>query len=193
MTLIDQFSNVLYMYFITVTVSHFLIFYFTVINEETYVYTGYLWHKMHKLFVNRDFYCAKNLERTQQKIVYREWTQHTYTYIVCMTKLPWIISNSFTCKQLDWAKPVVNWYSITLGGHTEGWKVAVIHKQTILMSSENKDVVIASITHSRIKRWQKLWVTCESCKLHPKVWNTSHLQLFTKSTLLLLQDTFKDN
>lgn len=120
--------------------------------------------------------------------------EHNIHHIVCMTKLPWIISNSYTCKQLDWAKPVVNWYSITLGGHTEGWKVAVIHKQTILMSSENKDVVIASITHSRIKRWQKLWVTCESCKLHPKVWNvTSHLQLFTKSTLLLLQDTFKDN
>lgn len=46
---------------------------------------------------------------------------------------------------------MVNWYSITLGGHTEGWKITFIHKQTILMSSENKDVVMASITHSRIK------------------------------------------
>lgn len=46
---------------------------------------------------------------------------------------------------------MVNWYSITLGGHTEGWKITVIHKQTILMSSQNKDVVMASITHSRIK------------------------------------------
>lgn len=54
----------------------------------------------------------------------------------------YIICNSFTCKQL-WAKPMVNWYSITLGGHTEGWKITVIHTQTI--------VVMASITHSRIK------------------------------------------
>lgn len=46
---------------------------------------------------------------------------------------------------------MVNWYSITLGGHTEGWKITVIHTQTILMSSQNKDVVMASITHSRIK------------------------------------------
>lgn len=39
---------------------------------------------------------------------------------------------------------MVNWYSITLGGHTEGWKITVIHTQTILMSSQNKDVVMAS-------------------------------------------------
>lgn len=175
----------MYMYFITVTVAYFPILYFTIINEETHVYTVQcLWYKMHKLFVYREFYCTKNLKRTLQKLVYREWTQHTSycphdkIYLV-QSAIHLYVSNS----ELR--------YSITLGGHTEGWKITVFHKQTILMSSENKDVVMATITHSRIKRWQKLWVTCESCKLHPKVWNMSHLQLFTKSTLFLLQDTFK--
>lgn len=77
--------------------------------------------------------------------------EHHIHHIVLMTNSTlYIICNSFTCKQL-WAKPMVNWYSITLGGHTEGWKITFNHKQTILMSSENKDVVMASITHSRIK------------------------------------------
>lgn len=115
--------------------------------------------------------------------------EHHIHHIVLMTNSTlYIICNSFTCKQL-WAKPMVNWYSITLGGHTEGWKISYPHTNNPYVITKQR--CCNGFNNSlQDQRWQKLWVTCESCKFYPKVWNMSHLQLFTKSTLIFLQDTF---
>lgn len=77
-TLIDQFSNVIHVFYHCHGFSlPYFLFYHHKWGNLTHVYTEYLWHKMHKLFVYRDFYCTKNLKRTLQKLVYWEWTQHT--------------------------------------------------------------------------------------------------------------------